>query len=128
MRSGVTFSDGSYITPSGVGELVLPKGFYFVSADGGRVLSANKEGDILILKSSGEKLAETKMEAPLVSGLAYYAGVAYLLQGNRFGIYDPFNNRIKYQKQFRGGSVVDTRLANPVIYAQYLAIPTLDGS
>jgi hypothetical protein len=82
---------------------------------------------MLIFKSNGEKLAETVLEAPLVSGLAYYAGVAYLLQGNRFGIYDPFRNRVKYQKQFAGGSVVDTRLANPVIYAQYIAIPTLDG-
>ncbi len=126
-RDGVTFNDGSYITPYGEGSITLPSGYYYVSSDGGRILSANKSGDIIVFKSSGEEIARTKLEAPLVSGVAYSNGVAYLLQGNRFGLYNPFINKITYQKQFPGGEAVDTRLANPVVTRNYLALPTLDG-
>ena len=127
IRSGVTFYDGSYITPEGEGDIILPKGFYYVSSDGGRILIADRVGNIMVLKSNGEEIAQTKLQAPLVSGVAYSNGIAYLLQGNRFGIYNPFINRVIYQKTFRGGSAVDTRLANPVVTSNYLALPTLDG-
>ena len=127
IRDGVTFTDGSYITPQGEGSIILPKGYYYVNSDGGRILAADRVGNIIVLKSNGEELAHTKLEAPLVSGVAYYAGIAYLLQGNRFGIYDPFKNKIIYQKEFRGGAVVDNRLANPIVTQNFLAIPTLDG-
>ena len=127
IRDGVTFSDGSYITPYGESSIFLPRGYYYVSSDGGRILAANKSGDILVLKNDGEEIAHTKLEAPLVSGVAYSNGIAYLLQGNRFGLYDPFNKKVTYQKQFSGGSAVDNRLANPVVTQNYLALPTLDG-
>jgi len=127
IRDGVTFSDGSYITPEGESNVILPRGYYYVSSDGGRVLAASSRGDILVLKSNGEEISSTKLEAPLVSGVAYSNGIAYLLQGNRFGLYNPFANKITYQKQFAGGSAVDNRLANPVVTKNYLALPTLDG-
>jgi len=127
IRDGVTFTDGSYITANGEGSIILPKGYYYVSSDSGRVLAADKLGNIMVLKSNGEEIARTKLEAPLVTGVAYYGGIAYLLQGNRFGIYDPFKKKIIYQKEFSGGSVVDNRLANPIVTQNFLAIPTLDG-
>ena len=127
IRDGVTFTDGSYITAQGEGVINLPRGYYYVSSSGGRILAADKVGDIIVLKDSGEQIAQTKLEAPLVSGVAYYGGIAYLLQGNRFGIYDPFKNKTIYQKEFKGGSVVDNRLANPIVTQNFLAIPTLDG-
>jgi len=126
-RDGVTFNDGSYITPYGEGSIKLPRGYYYVSSDGGRILIADKLGNIMVLKSDGKKIAKTKLEAPLVSGVAYSNGIAYLLQGNRFGLYNPFANKVTYQKQFAGGSAVDDRLANPVVTKNYLALPTLDG-
>ncbi len=127
IRDGVTFTDGSYITPEGEGSVILPKGYYYVSSDGGRILAADMSGNILVLKSNGEELATTKLEAPLVSGVAYSKGIAYLLQGNRFGIYNPFINKVIYQKEFGGGNAVDSRLANPIITRNFIAIPTLDG-
>jgi len=126
-RDGVTFNDGSYITPEGEGSIMLPRGYYYVSSDGGRILAANNNGEIMVLKSNGEEIASTKLEAPLVSGVAYSHGIAYLLQGNRFGLYDPFQNKITYQKEFPGGNTVDTRLANPIVTNNFLALPTLDG-
>jgi hypothetical protein len=127
LRDGVTFSDGSYITPDGEGSVILPRGYYFVNSSGGRILAANNSGDIMVLKSSGEEIARTKLEAPLVSGVTYSGGIAYLLQGNRFGLYNPFTNKVVYQKQLKGGSVVDNRLANPIIAQNFIALPTLDG-
>jgi len=127
IRDGVTFTDGSYITAGGEGPINLPRGYYYVSSAGGRILAADRVGNIMVLKDSGEEIAQTKLEAPLVSGVAYYSGIAYLLQGNRFGIYDPFKNKTIYQKEFKGGSVVDNRLANPLVTQNFLAIPTLDG-
>ena len=127
IRDGVTFTDGSYITPEGEGDIILPKGYYYVSSDASRISAADRFSNIIVFKKNGEELAHTKLQAPLVTGLAYYGGIAYLLQGNRFGIYDPFKDKIIYQKEFRGGSVVDTRLANPIVTQNFLAIPTLDG-
>ena len=126
-RDGVTFSDGSYITPQGEGALILPQGYYYISSDGGRILAADNSGNIMVFKSNGEKIASTKLEAPLVSGVAYSRGIAYLLQGNRFGLYDPFSNKVTYQKEFPGGNTVDTRLANPIVTQNFIALPTLDG-
>jgi hypothetical protein len=126
-RDGVTFSDGSYITPQGDGAIVLPRGYYYISSDGGRILAADNRGNIIVFKSNGEKIASTKLDAPLVSGVAYSHGIAYLLQGNRFGLYDPFKNKVTYQKEFAGGNTVDTRLANPIITQNFIALPTLDG-
>lgn len=126
-RDGVTFSDGSYITPQGEGKIVLPRGYNYISSDGGRILAADNRGDIVVLKSNGQILAQTKLEAPLVSGTAYSRGIAYLLQGNRFGLYDPFAKKITYQKTFRGGDTVDNRLANPIVTQNFIALPTLDG-
>jgi len=127
IRDGVTFNDGSYITPEGEGDIILPPGYYYVSSYGGRVMAANKSGEMMILKSNGEELARVRLDAPLVTGVAYDRGVAYLLQGNRIGLYDPFKKKIYYQKELKGGSVIDNRLANPVVTANFIAIPTLDG-
>jgi len=127
IRDGVTFTDGSYITPEGEGNIILPRGYYYVNSSGGRILAANKHGDIMVLKSNGEEIARTKLEAPLVSGVTYSGGIAYLLQGNRFGLYNPFKNKIVVQKQLKGGSVVDNRLANPIVAQNFIALPTLDG-
>jgi len=91
IRDGVTFTDGSYITANGEGSIILPKGYYYVSSDSGRVLAADKLGNIMVLKSNGEE------------------------------------KKIIYQKEFNGGSVVDNRLANPIVTQNFLAIPTLDG-
>ena len=127
LRDGITFTDGSYITPEGEGSIILPKGFYFVNSSAGRILAANRYGDIIVLKSSGEEIAKTKLDAPLVSGVTYSGGIAYLLQGNRFGLYNPFKNKVTFQKQLKGGSVVDNRLANPIVAQNFIALPTLDG-
>ncbi len=127
IRDGVTFDDGSYITPKGEGSIILPKGYYFVHQSGGRILAADRYGNIMVLKSNGEEIAQIKLDAPLVSGATYSGGVVYLLQGNKFGLYDPFRNKITYQKQLKGGSIVDTRLANPLVATNFIALPTLDG-
>ena len=127
IRDGVTFNDGSYITPEGEGPILLPKGYYFIHQSGGRILAANRYGEMLILKSNGEEIARVKLDSPLVSGATYSGGVVYLLQGNKFGLYDPFRNKITYQKQLKGGSIVDTRLANPLVATNFIALPTLDG-
>ncbi len=126
-RDGVTFSDGSYITPKGEGDIILPKGYYFIHQSGGRVLAANRFGDMIVLKSNGEELSHVKLDAPLVSGATYSGGVVYLLQGNKFGLYDPFNHKITYQKELKGGSIIDNRLANPLIAKNVIVLPTLDG-
>jgi len=49
IRDGVTFTDGSYITANGEGSIILPKGYYYVSSDSGRVLAADKLGNIMVL-------------------------------------------------------------------------------
>jgi hypothetical protein len=127
IRDGVTFNDGSYITPKGEGKILLPRGYYFINESGGRILAANRYGDMSVLKDNGQEIAHVKLDAPLVSGATYSGGVVYLLQGNKFGLYDPFHNKITYQKQLKGGSIVDTRLANPLIATNFIALPTLDG-
>jgi len=126
-RDGVTFNDGSYITPEGEGNVILPKGYYFVNSSGGRILASNNYGNIMVLKDNGEELAQTKLRAPLVSGATYSGGIVYLLAGNYIGLYDPFRNKVTYERQLKGGYAVDNRLANPIVAQNFIAIPTLDG-
>ncbi len=126
-RDGVTFNDGSFITPEGEGNIILPQGYYYVNSSGGRILASNNYGNIMVLKENGEELARTKLRAPLVSGATYSGGIVYLLAGNYIGLYDPFRNKITYERQLKGGYAVDNRLANPIVAQNFIAIPTLDG-
>ena len=128
MRDGVTYSDGSYLTRSGMGSVRLPKGFHYVNQSSKYVLAADDTGKILILdRKSGKTIKEGKLDLPLVSATIRGNQIFYVAQDNVFGVYSIPANKPKISAKVGRAFAVDTRIANPIAMPGILVVPTLDG-
>ena len=127
-RDGVTYSDGTFLTHSGMSSFRLPKGFHFVTQSSSYVLAADDTGRFVLLsRKSGKKVHEGKLEFPLVS--AYLRGnkIYYVSQDNLFGVYSIPAKKTVISAKVGRAYAVDTRIANPIPLQGMLIVPTLDG-
>ncbi|WP_457606860.1 hypothetical protein [Nitratifractor sp.] len=128
MRDGVTFSDGSYLTRSGMGSVKLPQGFHYVNQSSRYVLAADDTGKILILdRKSGKVVKEGKLDFPLISATIRGNNIYYVSQDNVFGVYSIPANKVKISAKVGRAYAVDTRIANPMPYQGIVVVPILDG-
>jgi hypothetical protein len=128
MRDGVTFSDGTFLTRSGIGNIRLPEGFHYVTQSSRYVLSADDSGKIVILdRKNGKKVQETKLDFPLISALIRGNSIYYISQDDQFGLYDISAKKTTISAKVGRAFAVDTRIANPIPFQGLLLVPTLDG-
>ena len=127
-RDGVTFSDGTFLTRSGMSSIRLPKGFHFVTQSSAYVLAADDTGKILLInRKSGKVVHEGKLEYPLVSALLRGKTIYYVSQDNVFGVYSVAAKKTRVSAKVGRAYAVDTRIANPITMQGMLIVPTLDG-
>jgi len=128
VRDGVTFSDGTFLTRSGMGSVKLPKGFHYVNQSSKYVLAADDTGQILILdRHSGKVIKKGKLDLPLVSATIRGNNIYYVAQDNVFGVYSISANKTKISAKVGRAYAVDTRIANPIVLSGTIVVPTLDG-
>lgn len=128
LRDGVTFSDGSYLTRSGMGSVKLPKGFHYVNQSSRYVLAADDTGQLLILdRHSGKVIKKGKLDLPLVSATIVGNRIYYVAQNNVFGVYSIPANKATISAKVGRAFAVDTRIANPIVMQGIVVVPTLDG-
>jgi len=128
LRDGVTFSDGTFLTRSGLSTIRLPKGFHYVSQSGRYVLAADDTGAFKVLdRKSGKVIHEGKLEFPLVSATIRGRKIYYVSQDNRFGVYSLSAKKSVISAKVGRAYAVDTRIANPISLGSDLVVPTLDG-
>jgi len=128
VRDGVTFSDGTFLTHSGISSIRLPKGFHYVTQSSAYVLAADDTGKIMLIsRKSGKVVHKGKLEFPLVS--AYLRGnkIYYVSQDNLFGVYSISAKKTVASAKVGRAYAVDTRIANPIPLQGMLIVPTLDG-
>ncbi len=128
MRDGITFSDGSFLTKSGMGNFKMPDGFHYVNQSSKYVLGADNRGNIKIFnRSSGKVVLSDKLKLPLVSGAIYGNKIFYIQQDNQFGIYNISQKKNLVNVKVGRAFAVDTRITNPILVGGLLIVPTLDG-
>jgi hypothetical protein len=127
-RDGVTYSDGTFLTRSGISSIRLPEGFHFVTQSSAYVLAADDTGKFVLLdRKSGKKIHEGKLEYPLISAALRGKTIYYVSQDNLFGVYSVAAGKTKISAKVGRAYAVDTRIANPITLQGMLIVPTLDG-
>ena len=127
-RDGVTYSDGTFLTRSGMSSVKLPGGFHFVTQSSAYVLAADDTGRIMLLdRKSGKVLHEGKLKYPLISAALRGKTVYYVSQDNEFGVYSVAAKKTTVSAKVGRAYAVDTRIANPISLQGMLIVPTLDG-
>ncbi len=128
LRDGVTYSDGTFLTRSGMSSIRLPKGFHYVTQSSSYVLAADDTGAFKILdRKSGKVIHEGKLDFPLVSAAIRGRNIYYVSQDNRFGVYSLSAKKTTISAKVGRAYAVDTRIANPISFRGALVVPTLDG-
>jgi len=128
MRDGVTFSDGTFLTRSGMGAIRIPEGFHYVTQSSRYVLAADRAGNIKILdRKSGKTIQEKKLDFPLVSAMIRGSSIYYVSQDDQFGLYSISAKKTTISAKVGRAFAVDTRIANPISFQGLLLVPTLDG-
>lgn len=125
-RAGATLEDGRVLTKKGLSTLSVEKGFDFINATMGGMITANKKGDAeLTLKNGSTK--SVKFGKALVAGTIIKNRLVYLLQDNSFGVYDISMAKIVYNNKAEKVFSIDTRIANPYQIDNLVVVPTLSG-
>jgi len=129
-RSGVTFSNGQFVTKKGEGKVRLPKGFYYVNQSSKYILAASESAEILIINATNRRVIKKgKLSFPLVSGAIHGDNIIYMLQNDVFGVYSISQGRSSIDAKVGQAYAIDTRVCNPMVLAggKLMAVPTLDG-
>ena len=127
-RDGVTFSDGTFLTRSGLSSIRLPQGFHFVTRAGNRVLAADDTGAFKVIDArSGKVVHSGKLDYPLVSAAIRGNRIFYVSQNNHFGVYSLSAKKSLISAKVGRAYAVDTRIANPISFLGAMVVPTLDG-
>ena len=127
-RDGVTFDNNTYVTKKGVGSLVLPAGYHYLSESPTLVLAANGSGNLALISKKSKKITRTiPFEAPVVSAGIKSGKIVYLLQDNTFGIYKLSSKEKLIESKSDDAFAVDARIASPMFVDNLAVIPTLDG-
>jgi len=125
-RNGATLEDGRVLTKKGISTARVKKGFNFINATKGGMITANKKGDCELVLSSGVEKS-IKLSKALVAGTIIKNRLVYLLQDNSFGVYDLTTDKIVYNNKAEKVFSIDTRIANPYQIDNLVVVPTLSG-
>ena len=125
-RAGATLEDGRVLTKKGLSTLSVTKGFDFINATLGGMITANKKGDVEITIKDGST-KPVKFAKALVAGTIMQNKLVYVLQDNSFGIYDITTDKIVYNNKAEKVFSIDTRVANPYQVDNLVVVPTLSG-
>ncbi|MCK5855623.1 MAG: hypothetical protein KAG56_10405 [Sulfurovaceae bacterium] len=125
-RDGATLEDGRVLTKKSISTATVQKGFNFINATKGGMITANKKGDCQLIVNGGAEKS-VKFSKALVAGTIVGQKLVYLLQNNSFGIYDLTSNKIVYNNKSEKVFSIDTRIANPYQIDNLIVVPTLSG-
>ena len=127
-RDGGTLSNGRYVGKSGVSTISLGEDYRFLNENNAYVLAANSEGILKVIdKKSGETIRAVSLHVPVISASIKNGVIAYVLNGNTFGIYQMSDNRKVVENRSERVFAVDTRAASPMFIENLVVMPMLDG-
>ncbi len=121
--NGATTKDNRIINNFGISEFKLLDGFEYINHTEKGIISANKQGDILISDTNTTIDFRTNVVAATLQNNL----LALIFSDNSYGIYDINENKFKLKEYLETSFLNDTRIASPVILNKIILFPTLDG-
>jgi len=127
--SGATLKNGQVITQKGLQNYRLPKDYRFINSYNDLVVAAGDcKQNIVFNKKTNEKIL-LNLKRRIVSAMFIPETnkLAFLLEGNSYGIYDFKEQKIVSKYNSDKAISTDIRIANPMMLADLVLMPTLDG-
>jgi hypothetical protein len=127
--AGATLKNGQVITESGLEEYYLPKDYRYINSYKDLVVAVGDcKPNIIYNKESG-KIIELKLKRRIVAAMFIpdSTRLVFVLEGNSYGIYDYSEQKVVAKYRSDKAITADMRIANPIMLADLIIVPTLDG-
>ena len=128
-RNGATLNTGAFIGKGGKKDISLGEGYRYLDESTHYVIAGNDEGILKIIDKEDESTKRAvALHLPIISAAISENGlIAYVLQGNTFGVYRVQDNRKLLESKSQKSLAIDTRHAAPLFVGSLVVIPTFDG-
>jgi len=127
--SGATLKNGQVITQKGLQNYHLPKGYRFINSYNDFVVAAGDCKPNIVYNKKTNEIIKLNLKRRIVAAMFIpdTTKLAFVLEGNSYGIYDFKEQKIVSKYQSDKAISADIRIANPMLLADLVLIPTLDG-
>lgn len=126
-RHGATMQNGQIITHDGISDVVLPKGYSFLSKFENKIISSDEQGHVLVQDEKGNKIYEHKFEFVIASASIKNNTLALVDSSNKLMIVDIKTDKITYMQEQDKPYALDARIASARFLNTLVIFPTLDG-
>lgn len=121
--SGATTKDNRIINYFGVSDFKLKSGYEYINTTDGTILSADKNGN-MIISDTNETINFT---SNVIAAAKKGTSLAIIFSDNSFGIWDLKEKKFKLKEYLSPTFTHDTRFAMPIILNKITLFPTFDG-
>jgi len=127
--SGATLKNGQVITQEGLQNYHLPKDYRYINSYKDLIVAAGDCKPNIIYNKNTKEVIKLNLQRRIVAAMFIpdTSKLAFVLEGNSYGIYDFKKQKIVSKYQSDKAISADIRVANPMMLADLILIPTLDG-
>ncbi|WP_456485589.1 hypothetical protein [Hydrogenimonas sp.] len=124
-----TLENGQVVTDKGLSSYRLPKGYRFIAQSGDRIVAAGDCLPNIVFNVKTGKKRKIDLSRRILAAIFIPSSnkIAYLIEGNKYGIYDYESQKVVAQYSSDIALTSDIRIASPMMLEQLVLIPTLDG-
>lgn len=127
--SGATLKNGQVITQKGLQNYRLPKDYRYINSYKDLVVAAGDCKPNIVFNKKTNEVIKLNLKRRIVAAMFIpdTTKLAFVLIGNSYGIYDFKEQKIVSKYQSDKAISADIRIANPMMLADLILVPTLDG-
>ena len=127
--AGATLANGQVITKKGLQSWRLPKGYRYINRQGPLVIAAGDCKPNILYNLDTNQTVKIDLPRRIVAAslIPESDNLAFLIEGNRYGLYDYKKGKIVALYDSDKAITADIRIANPIMLDQLVIVPTLDG-
>jgi len=127
--AGATLENGQVITQKGLQNYHLPKDYRFINSYNDLVIATSDCKPNIIYNKKTKEIIKLNLKRRIVAAMFIpeTTKLAFVLVGNSYGIYDFKEHKIVSKYQSDKAISADIRIANPMMLADLILMPTLDG-
>ena len=127
--AGATLANGQVITKKGLQNWRLPKGYRYINRRGPQVIAAGDCKPNILYNFDTNQTLKIDLPRRIVAAslIPGSDNLAFLIEGNRYGLYDYKKGKIVALYDSDKAITADIRIANPIMLDQLVIVPTLDG-
>ena len=127
-KNGATLNNGNVVTKEGLNaNIKLNEGFWLLNQNGGRIISTNLEGELVITGTDGSVIYSSKFPTAIVAASTEGNLLAAVSTENHIYLIDISQARTLMEYKSSEIYAVDSRVASPLFMDTLVIFPSLDG-